>query len=64
MNMCYNCVDRHVDAGNGEQTALIWDSPVTNSPPYHMSYNELQDKVQGYTITIRLLYNTQLLYVR
>ena len=45
MNMCYNCVDRHVDAGNGAHTALIWDSPVTGSPPYHMSFNELQDKV-------------------
>ena len=45
MNMCYNCVDRHVDAGNGAHTALIWDSPVTDSPPYHMSFNELQDKV-------------------
>ena len=44
--MCYNCVDRHVDEGNGEQTALIWDSPVTNTPPQHMSYNELQDKVR------------------
>ncbi|XP_063681539.1 acyl-CoA synthetase short-chain family member 3, mitochondrial-like isoform X2 [Bolinopsis microptera] len=45
MNMCYNCVDRHVDSGNGEKSALIWDSPVTNSPIRHMSYNELQDKV-------------------
>ena len=44
--MCYNCVDRHVDSGNGEKSALIWDSPVTNSPIRHMSYNELQDKVR------------------
>lgn len=26
---CYNCVDRHVDAGRGEDVAIIWDSPVT-----------------------------------
>jgi len=25
-NLCYNCVDRHVEAGRGEDTALIWES--------------------------------------
>ncbi|MCO5088791.1 MAG: AMP-binding protein, partial [Methylobacteriaceae bacterium] len=28
-NTCHNCVDRHVNAGRGEQPALIYDSPVT-----------------------------------
>ena len=28
-NTCYNCVDRHVLAGRGADTALIYDSPVT-----------------------------------
>ncbi|WOS62752.1 AMP-binding protein [Sinorhizobium fredii] len=28
-NSCYNCLDRHVEAGRGEQTAFIYDSPVT-----------------------------------
>src|SRR5690606_31538753 len=23
-NICYNCVDRHVDNGYGDQTAIIW----------------------------------------
>ena len=27
----YNCIDRHVKNGNGSSTAIIWDSPVTNS---------------------------------
>lgn len=44
-NMCYNCVDRHVDEGHGDKTALIWESPVSQSPPNYMSYNTLQDKV-------------------
>lgn len=26
---CYNCVDRHVEAGRGQDVAIIWDSPVT-----------------------------------
>ena len=29
LNTCFNCVDRHVLAGRGEQAALIWDSPMT-----------------------------------
>ena len=43
--MCYNCVDRHVEEGNGDKTAFIWESPVTQTPPIHMSYAELQNKV-------------------
>ena len=30
-NTAYNCLDRHVERGRGQQTALIHDSPVTNS---------------------------------
>jgi len=26
---CYNCVDRHVEAGRGNDVAIIWDSPVS-----------------------------------
>ncbi|MDO6964737.1 propionyl-CoA synthetase [Rhizobium alvei] len=28
-NTCYNCLDRHVEAGRGSQTAVIYDSPMT-----------------------------------
>ncbi len=28
-NTCFNAVDRHVDAGRGDQRALIYDSPIT-----------------------------------
>jgi propionyl-CoA synthetase len=30
-NTCYNALDRHVEAGRGQQPALIYDSPVTNT---------------------------------
>ncbi|KAK3724435.1 hypothetical protein LTR37_001059 [Vermiconidia calcicola] len=40
----YNCVDRHVEAGNGDKTAIIWDSPVSNSKQ-KISYSELQEEV-------------------
>ena len=29
LNTCYNCLDRHVEAGRGAQPALIWDSAMT-----------------------------------
>ena len=29
LNTCFNCVDRHVEAGRGGQAALIWESPMT-----------------------------------
>ncbi|RDL31042.1 uncharacterized protein BP5553_09831 [Venustampulla echinocandica] len=31
ISTCYNCIDRHVAAGNGHQTAIYADSPVTNT---------------------------------
>ena len=31
VNTCYNAVDRHVEEGRGEQTAIIYDSPVTQT---------------------------------
>ncbi|KAK0307477.1 hypothetical protein LTR01_005477 [Friedmanniomyces endolithicus] len=40
----YNCIDRHVEAGHGDKTAIIWDSPVSNSKQ-KISYAELQDEV-------------------
>ncbi len=44
MNTCYNAVDRHVKAGRGEQTAIIYDSPVTDTIR-KITYKELQDDV-------------------
>ncbi len=31
LNTCHNCIDRHVEAGRGDATALIHDSPVTGT---------------------------------
>ena len=43
-NTCYNCVDRHVEAGRGEQAAVIYDSPITGKMKSY-TYNQLQDEV-------------------
>jgi propionyl-CoA synthetase len=44
LNTCYNAVDRHVDAGRGEQAALIYDSPVTDTQRSY-TFAELQAAV-------------------
>lgn len=41
----YNCIDRHVREGRGHNVALIYDSPVSGSPPQRMTYSELQEEV-------------------
>ncbi len=47
MNTCFNAVDRHVDAGHGSRTALIYDSPVTGVKRQY-SYAELLDEVSRF----------------
>jgi len=47
MNTCYNAVDRHVEKGRGAQTAVIYDSPVTNTVR-KISYEQLRDQVAGF----------------
>ncbi|MEM6486473.1 MAG: propionyl-CoA synthetase [Pseudomonadota bacterium] len=45
LNSCYLALDQHVDAGRGDQTALIYDSPVTGTKQ-SFSYAELLVQVQ------------------
>lgn len=44
LNTCYNAVDRHCENGRAEQTAIIYDSPVSNTKKI-ISYKELQHTV-------------------
>jgi len=44
VNTCYNALDLHIENGRGDQPALIYDSPVTNSIKT-FTYRELRDKV-------------------
>lgn len=42
LNGCFNCVDRHVENGNGDRLALIHDSPITGTQS-SLTYRQLQD---------------------
>ncbi len=47
INTCYNAVDYHVESGRGDQTALIYDSPVTDTVRKY-TYKQLQDEVSRF----------------
>jgi propionyl-CoA synthetase len=47
LNTCYNCLDRHVEGGRGDQAAIIYDSPVTDFKQ-SISYKELLDMVSRF----------------
>ena len=44
MNTCYNALDRHVEAGRGDQPAVIYDSPITGAKAT-ISYTEMTNRV-------------------
>jgi acetyl-CoA synthetase len=45
LNICYNAVDRHVAAGKGDVTALIFEPDDAAGAVRHISYAELQAEV-------------------
>ncbi|XP_026554927.1 acyl-CoA synthetase short-chain family member 3, mitochondrial [Pseudonaja textilis] len=44
LNICYNALDRHIENGQGDQIAIIYDSPVTNMKEF-ITYNEVLEQV-------------------
>lgn len=54
LNTCYNAVDRHVENGRGDQAAIIYDSPVTDTVQT-ITYRELQSQVAKFAGGLRSL---------
>ena len=52
LSTTYNCIDRHVIAGHGSRTAIIWDSPVSGSKE-KISYSQLSDEVSALAGVLR-----------
>ena len=52
LNACYNCIDRHVEDGNGEQIALIWEG---NNPSENKSftYSELLQQISKFSNVLK-----------
>ncbi len=47
LNTCYNAVDLHVENGMGENNAIIYDSPVTDTIR-KITFSELKDQVSKF----------------
>ena len=54
LNTAYLALDSHIEQGRGEQTALIYDSPVTNTQQ-RFSYRELRDEVAQFAGVLKAL---------
>ena len=54
LNVSYNCIDRHVESGLGDKTALIWER---NNPEedQNFTYSELLIEVQKFSNVLKKL---------
>jgi propionyl-CoA synthetase len=52
LNTCYNALDYHVENGRGDQAALIYDSPVTDTIKSY-TYAALRDEVARFAGVLR-----------
>ena len=52
LNACYNCLDRHVEAGHGDATAIIWEG---NDPSEDktFSFSELLTEVKKFANVLK-----------
>ena len=51
-NTCYNALDIHIKNGFGNKTALIYDSPVTNSKS-KLTYSTLREKTSKFAWALK-----------
>ena len=52
LNACYNCLDRHIEAGHGDATAIIWEG---NDPSEDktFTYSELLTEVKKFANVLK-----------
>ncbi|MBT9382611.1 propionyl-CoA synthetase [Pseudooceanicola sp. CBS1P-1] len=53
VNTCWNAVDRHVEAGRGDQIAIQHESPITHATK-GITYRELQKRVASLAGALRM----------
>ena len=54
LNACYNCIDRHIEQGYGEKTAIIWEGNDPNQSRKY-SYNDLLKEVSRFSNALKEL---------
>lgn len=51
LNVSYNCVDRHVEDGRGDEAAITWEGKLGETRT--CSYRELYDEVNAFAAALR-----------
>ena len=54
LNACYNCIDRHIDEGHGDDIAIIWEGNDPNQSR-KFSYNDLLKEVSQFANALKEL---------
>ena len=54
LNASYNCIDRHIEDGYGEKTAIIWEGNDPNQSK-KLSYNDLLTEVSKFSNSLKEL---------
>src|SRR5215216_2176332 len=54
LNVCFNCVDRHVEAGNGEKVAYYWEGEPADDRR-ELTFADLQREVVRFANGLREL---------
>lgn len=55
LNACYNAVDRHVKAGNGDKRAIIWVPEPTSEKVRVLTYDDLYQEVNRFANVLKSL---------
>lgn len=52
LNTCFNCVDRHVEGGRGNEPAIFWHSEVAKTQQ-RLTYSQLKKEVEALAAVLR-----------
>ena len=52
LNACYNCLDRHIEDGHGDDTALIWEGNNPNDDKTY-TFNQLLTEVKKFSNVLK-----------
>lgn len=53
LNFCFNCLDRHINDGKGDKTALVWVPEPVEEKVVKLTYNELHEKVNKFANVLK-----------
>ena len=53
INLSYNSLDRHIEAGNGDRIALIWEPEPVDEEPVKLTYKQLHERVSRFANVLK-----------